>query len=672
MHIVFDLDFDSSCWPGPDGTGAAGETWLGPNGFLERLEVSLGLQGVLPSQIERELSLVPKLEAHGFWSASAKVDSIATAQQLLRWRDHLWECGWRGEATNSPRLQQLSKLTSDVSGGFFDRLALVSLGLRRRNVDIDKVELGTPIQFFSKAWREALDLLSESGVRVRMANFPPAKNLANLGAARRQGFVPTLNDATLQLVRPPGPLAAAELTSAYIASLKSLEGTLIIGGDAVLDEQLRRFALPTTGGSTPGQNSYIQLLTALTELCWEPTSPSSAYELLTHPDGPIPRGLGFKLARALREWPSIESPSFVSTLEDELSRIGDLEYRKKVGGWIRLFFAPATRTKTLTFEQLRPRVEALRSWLQEQLPKKNKRTADLHSALHAIDEFIRSAESCGIQNLSRTELRQILSIAHSSTSNQRRFSAEAGLGAIAVPGGIAAPVDRVIWWNFTESSYVKPRAVPLSKAERESLAAIGVQVPTAGELAQRLAFRYKRPLWRAVRSLILVCPQTSLDGEATHPHPLWDEIAANLEDRSTQARLIHPKPLFETPVLQTRREPLHLPSPRREWFVEPGTITGRKHESASSLESMLGCPLRWTLNYKAGLNSGKRLPLRLDNRLYGAAAHEILASLAENGSLQKDNAGLLAGLLFDKQAPTLAAPLFMAGAHNDLVTERPM
>jgi ATP-dependent helicase/nuclease subunit B len=667
VHVVFDLDFDAGCWPGPAPVGAAvGEAWVGPMGFLDRLEVSLGLQGVFPSQVDRVLALVPRLTTtSGFWDASASADPLGSAQRLLEWRDHLWECGWRGEKTGAPRLDQLSILAADVTGGFEDRLATVADVLERRGVDIDKVELGTPRELLPRSWIKVLDRLVARRVRVRISTFPPAKSHGNLGAARHPGFVPTPGDTSLQLVRPPGPLAAAELVAAFLRSLDDLGDVVVVGGDAVLDAQLRRFALPTTGGEYTGaQNAYSQLLTATCELAWRPTHPARAFEFLTHPDGPIPQALARRLTRALQDWPSTSSPSFSRAIDEGLASIEDVARRFEVAERLQLFLSPVAEGNNIASLALIPRIKKLGGWLRGKAALHPPQEPDLHSAAHACEAFLRLL-SDGPSTLSRQQLRQLLKLASPSSSPTLSFPAQAGLRGIARPGGVAAPVDRIVWWNFTEASHRRPRAIPLTAAERGALKTIGVSIATAGELAQRSAARYKRPLWRATKNLILVCPQTGYDGEQTHPHPLWDEIVAHLKEREQRSLLERPQPVYAAEPPRAQRILLPQPLPTRQWNVSPALVQPRDRESPSSLESLLGCSLKWTLHYQARISPGLARPVRVDEQIYGATAHELLAMLANGGALTSPDAGDQAANLFDTHAPKLATSLFLAGADNE-------
>ena len=57
--------------------------------------------------------------------------------------------------------------------------------------------------------------------------------------------------------------------------------------------------------------------------------------------------------------------------------------------------------------------------------------------------------------------------------------------------------------------------------------------------------------------------------------------------------------------------------------------------------------------------------MRVDEQMYGATAHELLAMLANSGGLASPDAGDQAAKLFDTHASKLATSLFLPGADNE-------
>ncbi len=664
MHVVFDLDFDEGSWPGPSDQGATvGEAWLGPNGLVSRLELSLGLNGIFPTKAQRVACLVSRLGKPGFWSGSALVDPIGTAVRLLDWRDDLWSHGWRGQKTGAQRLDAIAELAGDINGGAPDRLSSITNTLDRRRTDVTKIELGTPREHLPAIWREVLTKLADRRVMVRDAAFRPASSTGNLANARRDGFQPSFSDPSLQLLRPPGPLAAAELVAAYLASVNDASTTVVVGGDPILDEAMRRFARPTAGACYPAQeNALTQLLGNVLELAWSPVHPDRAFELLSHPDGPIPAVCARPLRRALQEWPSTTASTWMQGLEDALAAIDDLKRRADIRQRIETFFTPASSAE-VGLNQLEPRVVALQHWLRARAATSTTPDDYLAAAAQSTS-FLELVRASGLAVLTKTQARQMVALA-SPSKGTSRFPAEAHLHSVGQPGGVAAPADRIVWWNFTEVAGARLPTASLTNTERASLKSIGVSVQTRGDAAQRAAHRYKRPLWRANRTLLLVCPEVGVDGEQVHPHPLWDEITARLVRSDDRRALLRTAPVLESELSQSARPRAAVVAPRRAWSVPAGTVGARPKESPSSIGTLVGCPLRWALTYHARLSNAPAAAARVDGRLYGLIAHELLAELGRSGSFSLANITDVARQLFDKRVGDLASALFLPGAHHE-------
>jgi hypothetical protein len=84
------------------------------------------------------------------------------------------------------------------------------------------------------------------------------------------------------LLRPHGPLAAADEVAASLAALPSLDGVVIVGGDDVLDAALRRHGLPRLGAPVHPPAS-VALIRLVIEAAFEPMEPADL------PCAPLPR-----------------------------------------------------------------------------------------------------------------------------------------------------------------------------------------------------------------------------------------------------------------------------------------------------------------------------------------------------------------------------------------------
>ncbi|MHC5004749.1 MAG: hypothetical protein ACYTJ0_16680, partial [Planctomycetota bacterium] len=591
MRVTFGLELDGGSWPGPLGDGraaAAGEPWVGPLGFLDILETQLGLGGPPVSAAMRAVSLVPAVRAApGFWSRSAAVDPIGAAAELLRWRDELVLHGWDGEPLDgAPRLAQLAAITATASPGPADRLRACadacSGGGAAADLDVEQVTVvGRTVDELPAAWRRMLEAMQRGGTVVETARVPVAAAAvrpADLACCLDDGFDPR-GDGSLQLLRPVGRLTAAEQVAAWIARHVARAADdvpdgaapiLIVGGDEALDAALQRQGLPALGlaGASAADNGLLQVLPLVLEMGWSPPDPKRALALLELPVAPVPFGtVGWRLRRALTEWPAVDSDDWRAALAEGLAAIEDDPYRAAVAERIGRIFAPAAAIDDdRAADEIEQRVRLVAKWLQGRIAREDAPTAAIAAALAQCAAFTRLREASGESSLSRRRLVQLLRAATDEASLAPALPAQAGIARVAAPGAVAGPVACVVWWGFIASApdAVPRRPLPLVPDEIAALGAVGVVPPDRGREAQIASRLWRRPFELARRAVLLVSPTVGDDDRQTSPHPVWDEITAGLDDVQVD-RLQRAEP---SDVPRTRPLPaLALPTPQATWTL---------------------------------------------------------------------------------------------------------
>ncbi|WP_434391123.1 hypothetical protein [Melittangium boletus] len=216
----------------PRGRLRAGAAWVGPGELLGLLETALGLAVPHEAFSARVAALVPHVRStRGFWSESAEVDPLSTSRRLLEWRDTLQLHGWRGQAV-SPRLGAMAELTQGLTGAPADRLLAVRDDLGGGGQVLESLLLHVPVERLPWAWREVCSSLAARGTRLEVEALTEASATGDLLAACPPGFVPQ-RDGSLQLIRPTGPLEAAEEVASALAALPSLQGVVLIGADTL-------------------------------------------------------------------------------------------------------------------------------------------------------------------------------------------------------------------------------------------------------------------------------------------------------------------------------------------------------------------------------------------------------------------------------------------------------
>lgn len=667
MQVTFDPDFDAGCWPGPlEGRdAAAGEAWVGPMGLVEILETQLGLGGIRPTQVERVGALAGAIrKTDGFWAESARKDLLAVSRTLLRWRDRLWLGGWRDGPVKAARIDGLGKVCKDVPPGMPDRLVSVLDALKGHEPDIEEIILLETREGLPALWQRILAGLESYRTRIHLITPETPAPDNDLGHARTTGFQPS-GDGSLQLLRPFGPLEAAEQVAAWLSVQEDSSDTVVVGSDKTLDGALRRFGLPTTGGmATRETTDRTQLLPLALEMGWSIPDPALALDLVVLPNGPVPNAVAWLLSRALQEWPAVGSDKWHLALDEGLDSIKDEDQRERVKQRLEaLFRRSVPRGSDYPAAEARTRAGLLRDWAKTRLAfsDSDADTARWTSIMSHCASFTSLLDSVGLNVLTEAQLLAFTREASTDLGSVSPHLAQVGIMTVGAPGCVAGAASRVIWWDFTRESAPTPDILPLSSGENKALTKAGVQLPEPSAEAVRLARRWRRPFENSVRSLMLVCPERGEDGEDRHPHPLWDEISARLCEGASSVAIEcrTPRASLSATVIP---EAMPLPVPQRVWDVVSATITLPGRLSPSSSASLVGCPFQFVVQRVGGVWAGQVPSLPDENQLLGSLAHQIIGEVLESKPACPDDAASLASKKFQNEGPRLAGNLFLPGA----------
>ncbi len=570
-----------------------------------------------------------------------------------------------GEAKPSlARLGELAQVTGSAKPGFPDRLQLVQEALANRRADIESVELCEPRDELPPLWQQVLDVLEARGAKVSERAVLPARARGDLKSVQTETFNPSL-DGSLQLLRPYGPLATAEEVAAWLATPEVLGGTVIIGGDPVLDEALRRHGLPTLGLSGDGSTSaLLQVLPLVLQLGWDPPDPQIALDLLTLPLRPFPSVVANRLADALSRWPAVGSPAWGSSLDEGLEMLEDKDLRQTVNERVTgLFDARVKRSEPYPLEELRRRVDLLQVWLQSRVESSDGGSTPWWAPISQCSTLLSLVDRSGLGSLGTAQLERFVQSATQSVDLSPVLNAQAGLARVDRPGAVVGPARRVIWWSFNSGSAPPIPRLPFSRATRDALGAAGIQLPDPGREALRAAERWSRPLTQATEALLLVCPQKGEDGEDLHPHPLWDELVGR-HNQAGLDRLQAARPIFTQQPAAKQWSWSPPPHPRREWEVPAELLVWRKVESPSGLASLVGCSFQWALRYGAQLRTGRSVAIPGDAIVLGNLLHEIVEEVLLGKPASQEGARQAALELFDEIVACRAAMLLLPGADS--------
>ena len=730
MRPLVGLRLDGSTLTARDdlGPGEArlGEPVWGPAALLRDLELRLGLpteEAPAMMRTQRWSARLARLCAGRFYERSYAVDPVATAETLLAWRDVLVEAGWdrRPVPNGGPRLEAIAELEAPgdppLPPGAADRLARLEWELlEARSAPYEELAIAEPAELWPLRWRRIFGRLAALGVAVRVEAFsfdgaaPPDTDLGRLQALLRAKAVPAATpalrgDGTLLLLRADTSWEAAEALAALLRAQASSSTVVIRGGEpAALDGALAAQDLATQGVSLPSAwRPALQILPLAVELAFDPKDPVRALELLTLPIGPFHGLVGGTFAAALAEAPGIGGRPWCEAREVVRERIATAARRRLLdeGGDEAL----AVRTAN---EQAERALELVATWLEapghdatagaprEALLTVARRVCDwlrgalgrgapapaLAAAAAQAEAFV---EALAGDPRERFDLLGARHLVESVTSGGQRMALaeeEAGrLDYVDAPGALMRSRDRVAWWHFVAGSERRVPRRPWRAGELRALGAAGVAFPDADEALREEADGWRRAVLAARRGLILVCPARAA-GEPCDPHPLWDEIVARLRAREEDVGRITLRardlldgraalPGLATPAVEAPG-PLALPEARPAWALPAGLLAGASRSSASSLEALLGCPLRWVLSYRAGLRAGALFSLPGSVLLYGKLGHRLVEELHADGDLGRPLVVLArrAEERLDALLPLEGAPLLRPGMSFELLQLR--
>lgn len=620
----------------------------GPEGLLNALEVALGLPP-LPgsSEIERLISYREALQEYlkndpsAFYQRSFEAESFSSSRVLLRWRDELRLAGWAAELeAGEPSPSRLttfgaveraaSEEEAFLSGPAerIDRiLTALKSGLRS---GIDSISVVDPMASLPSKWRELLEALGaqyEEGMPDKpfappgsQLHFLQGRLLGIEGSGERAG------DDTIRIVEGGSEVDLARAAAQNWTDSGSLLNAVLLvppDGRSRLNEFLGQRDLSLVGGTEGNPGGVLsQLLPLSLRLLWGPFDPQAWLEFLLHPVGPVPRGLCFRLARAINEMPGRNNREWRRAIERAREKAADDTHQTArietaISEWFDLPEYP--REEGAPTEAVVDRVSRLARWMKsvglaKQADDPEAAQSWLFTA-HAVESFARAIGQ--LERVIPQDLDRLISLWLSGAERGARSLAELG-GPVTLssPGQVLEPVPDLYWWIPSASGV---RRSPWTSGERNWLSSQGVNLVSAEALLEAEENAGYRAVLQATDSLTLFVPTGP---EASRAAPIVTRILAELESSPTEEAisLIQVEPISVHP----------LPEPQRWWQLSDSSLLiPRESESFSSLSKAIYSPYQWLFSYQAQLEAGVLSGFGVDSdaRRSGTLLHELAGKL---------------------------------------------
>ena len=482
-------------------------------------------------------------------------------------------------------------------------------------------------------------------------------------------------------------MTAAEALAAWLgADADANSGVTFVTGDdtTLLDHALANHGLPRLGAApSSSHRALLQVLPLAFALAWNPPDPNRLLDFLLLPMSPLRRAAANKLADVVAESPGVGGDAWQAAwreIDDHLSRDenwADPKKRAEVLAEWREFVEPERHDPTvgMPLGAARRIAASVKSWAARRF------SADqdpLYLTLAQMaSELDAAIDATDLERFDRLLIeRMIEELSDVGAADPGAIAEAAPWRAVSHPGAVWGPAKTIVWWQFADSSEASAEA-RWNELERADLAKAGCPLDPPELELKRLAAAWERPLLHASERLLLVLPALAA-GVETAIHPLWHSLAARkkglAQDVSVRAEDIFSLAAPEFAGRRLARAPVSIsrePAARPEWRTAANAIQPREFESASSLENLLSCPLRWTLQYACGLRPGPGQALPRIEQVIGTIAHKLAEEIFGAGQIPPtDVVQSTARRRFEDLLPLIGASLLLPGVAAELALAR--
>lgn len=707
MQITFGMYLDGAPWSQKQ--ASSGEVQVGPLGLLSLLETKLGLTGPEVHAAVRIDQFMHRMELQDhpdkWFHTSFNADAWSTAKQMLTWRDELIEAGWTGEADESMslRLQALAELEKTdlpLDMGREDRIHEVLKKLKSINsIPISHIYLQEDSNLLPPVWKKLFDQFRDMGVSFHFVTAiqdrkKPSSNLVSVQtilSGKTHSTSIKENDESLVLIKASDEWEAAENLALWLSTEgdNNQEVTIICGSDTdVLDQALERHGLPQLGSSQSTQwRASLQILPLVIANAWTPVDLYRLVELLSSPLAPVPRYAARHLLRALAKEPGVSGDAWNKALEaianghkEKADNKNSANKKKTPAEFIGelnsfLVIDRYSPDSGIPEEKLKERCQ----WVIEWLAWRIENDPFLADAVSHCREMQKLVEGKG--NIPRVAVERMLdSVIGVGGTAPDRFEQAAPWQVVRHPGQITKSCKIVIWWDFIDP--LIKASVYWSKSEREDLLKLGVELEDSRTYRSREAVAWMRGFQHAEDHFLMFYP-ANIYGEVVYHHPFWDEVrngaikaqpdmnedgiiaclirdCKDLQDKNRWKLAGRAITLQKVKSTALKKMEAFYEIPKNKIII-PESI------SYSQMSTMIACPMKWVLQYHAGLSLPETQMVPSGNQMIGTFCHRIVQELYSEPvqQLTPEEAEKRAGDLYDSLVGSMAAELLLEGNELD-------
>ncbi|WP_431026738.1 RecB family exonuclease [Lysinibacillus sp. LZ02] len=707
MEIILGHWLDSKSYPDEltSSTASIGKLITGFHGLINIVEVQLGQSNPAIAEsvrIAEWQTTIAKLDdGEKPYSKSFQTDSWNTARELKAKRDELILAGWnptihKGGGKWIEAISEIELSEHNHSKGFSDRVRILFELLKQNYLPlmIKKINIVDEDESIWDNWeKEFVLLLQQNGIQFEKMELQlpevseqPKTDLDRVKLAlydsNTRNNLTLTGDGSFMIVRSEQEWDAADFLISWLEVNGDNQTVLINNSNnLLLAELFHRRGLPSSEVNEYSKwRAALQVLPLTLETYWHPIRIDRIMELLTLPISPLPKKLCYKLARVISEEPGIggdkwhaaiaeavaeiENSWFEQGLDTKIINKRKQELLEKIDIWVNHEYFDTT--DGLPCSVIENICRKISKWaFNKNLMEPNPIFAQAHSSANELIEGIRALN---VEKINQLQLANILgSILGDGTKLPDYIEESAQWTTVQQPGAIWGQVENVLWWEFTQNttSHLKK----WSDAERAFLKSYNVHLTSPEQIRKRENESWHNAIRFAKDCVMLFIP-SKVRAEDVKAHPLLDEIRFALEKMNVNEKqiTINPALLYEqetVSIIDTNFERVALtnkviPGPVWEWQVPVQKVNFRDTESATSFETMLSCPLKWTLQYSAKIRPSNTLSLPNESIMLGNLGHAILERLIiDQAFTTESDIQQLTASLYDELVPKMAAPLLL-------------
>ena len=574
------------------------ESVVGDAALLDFLELHLGLPGTVPDPIERILAYQSALDAakeDAFYKNAFKNDPLATAKEILRWRDLLVMEGFDADTEyKAPRLRKLAEVErvfrKSAPAGMPERWKRVREHVKGTLPDTDIV-VCHDFRLLPRLIRETLEAI---GVKE----------------GRYDGMDPVWNPEGKDIIiRYFGTEAEAYCWAAD--NFKDYDGAVICPHPFRMNAVLRNRELPLLEASANGDSSITQLLRLGLSLLVRPMDINNLLEFLRTGFSPIPGEHRYALARALKR-----DGGRGETWNEALAKCEDDE---KLQTFLLPLLNANADSGTVPASVITDWCEALAEWSPTVITEERK--AYQFELIALCNGMCRIIRNMGSGNVAVKDVLKALKTFYEMTPVKSDKAMARSWNAVDSHRCLIDVPDKLLWLPCNggiETVY------PYSFLLQEEIDELKV-----AKMSDFVRYDFNLMLDRlgGVKSIELcACDFDCAEALAEHPAVTLCKPTAKEEDHHASGDST--PTIFEP--LRTIETGVDL-YPRRESEKDEEERKKDTKLSPTSIESLIGYPFDFVMKYKLHFQDISDLQLSNLTLSQGTVAHYVFQNMLENG-----------------------------------------